>query len=713
MSRDLAARDGDAVDLEPGTARLDAGSMADLSVEEGGFLSVRGSDATAVRVGPPVDGDPGIYLDAETRSNAGVDVEGSATVAAAAPVPAESLVVAPTRRIRFEGDALPVASDLRGRPVTEGDAVRLSLFGDTVTVTFVVADVEPSGPAVVAEGTSVTARTEPVEDPGFADAAGVTFDDVGGLDEERRRLRQLVELPLERPDLFDRLGDTPASGVLLHGPTGTGKTLLAHALGNESDAHFVPVAPGSDGYEEGLDAVLEEARSNAPAIVFLDDLDAVAPSREEAGGTDRRTVGELFSFLDAAGREDDVAVVGATSRVDAIDEGLRRGGRFDHEIAVEVPDRDDRAEILAVLTRDLRLDAGVDLGTVADRTHGYVGADLATLVGEALRRAVDRLPEGVQFGDEPLPDDARVAVTAEDIDGAMEAVTPTGVRTAAIERPDVTYRDVGGLDVAKREVIRAVEWPLRFPDLFERLSTDPPTGVLLYGPPGTGKTMLARAVANSTDANFLSVDGPELLNKYVGESERGVRDVFERARRSAPAVVFFDEVDALAPQRGGESDTGAVDRVVSQLLTELDGVEPGGEVVVVAATNRPDMVDRALLRPGRLERVVEVPMPDREARREIFRTHLRGVPAESLDVDALAAQTDGYTGSDIEAVVREAKLLAMEDHVRERTTDRADPDPSTLRVARSHFGRALKRVDPSVTEEMHRRYARVAEEFDR
>ncbi|MEF8773127.1 MAG: AAA family ATPase [Halobacteriales archaeon] len=680
--------------------RLDARTMAELDVSPGDPVEVSGDGRTVARTGGPLDGESGLRAGREVLRAAGLAPGDSAVVSATVVPPAASVTLAPPPSFRFEGVTDAVRESLVGRRVARGTAVRPSLFGGALEVRFVVVDVAPTEPATVTDATDVVVRDAPVgpsDRPGGADR---TFDDVGGLDDAVAAVRRLVAFPLERPDAYRRLAGGPPDGVLLKGPSGSGKTLLVDALGNEIDARYVRVPHAGaveDRYENGFDDLAVEAARDAPAVVLLDDVDEIAPTARGASGG---YAAEIGAFFEAVAGED-VVVVGTTADPDGVASSLRRGGRFEHEIDLPALDRNARREVLTVHVRDVALSPAVDLDAVAAPTHGFVAADLKALVSAAVDRAAGRLVDATDG--EPA-----VSVRPADFEAALDSVAPGGMRGLRIERPEVTYRDVGGLENAKLELVRAVEWPLRYPELLERVATTAPTGILLHGLPGTGKTMLARAVANATDANFIAVEGPELLDRYVGESERGVRQVFERADRNAPSVLFFDEVDALAPERGGDSDAEVTERVVSQLLTELDGVEPREGVVVIGATNRPDVIDPALLRPGRLERVVEVAMPERAAREEIFRTHARDVPTEGVDFEALAAATDGYSGSDIEAAVREAGLLAVEGHLRNRS-EGAAVAPESITVRQAHFERALESVEPSVSLEMRQRYADLVE----
>ncbi|WP_049937972.1 AAA family ATPase [Haloplanus natans] len=658
----------------PDAVRFARATRRRIGVDVGDVVRVAGDDETVATVGddaPDVPEDALLAGEAVER-NAGANPGSTVSVDPVAVRRARTVTVSPARSFSLEGDPDALSRVLADHPLTVGDRIDADLFGGSVVVSLVVRDLDPSGPVVATPETTVVVHDDVID----TTVPTVPADDLGGLDDERTRLRRLIAAPLAAPEAYDTVGSRPPAGVLVHGPSGTGKTRLVRSVAAEADLPVRTVAPADCERRHTLSGVLDDAADAASAVVFVEDLAAAAPTD---GGDGRRSNSQLGWLLDRVRDRDDLVVVGEATHADDVDPALRRGGRFDAEVRVGVPDAAGRREILAAHATDLRLAADVDLGAVASRTHGYTGADLEAVLVDAATRAVARAADG----DAPV-------VRARDVEAALDAVGPTTLRDVTIERPSTTYRDIGGLDDAKREVIRAIEWPLRYPELFERLSADPPTGALLYGPPGTGKTMLAKAVANSTDANFLAVDGPELMDRYVGESERAVREMFERARRTAPSVVFLDELDALAPARR-ETDTGAAERVVSQLLTELDGVSDRGEVVVLAATNRRDGVDPALLRPGRIERQVAVPLPDEAARASILSIHLDDVPTRGVDLDALAAETEGYTGSDLAGAVREAALLAMEGHLR---AERDSLD--ALAVEGTHLQRALERIRPSV-----------------
>jgi transitional endoplasmic reticulum ATPase len=532
----------------------------------------------------------------------------------------------------------------------------------------------------------------------------------------------MIELPMRHPELFQALGIEPPKGVLLHGPPGTGKTLMAKAVANEIDAYFTDISGPeimSKYYgesEEQLREVFEEAEENAPAIVFIDEIDSIAPKRgETSGDVERRVVAQLLSLMDGMDERSDVVVIGATNRLDALDPALRRGGRFDREIEIGVPDKGGRLEILQVHTRGMPLAEGIDLEQYAESTHGFVGADLESLAKESAMNALRRIRPQLDLEADEI--DAEVlesmTVTEGDLKEALKGITPSALREVFVEVPDVSWERVGGLEDTKRRLRETIQWPLEYPEVFEQLDMAAAKGVLLYGPPGTGKTLLAKAVANEAQSNFISIKGPELLNKYVGESEKGVREVFEKARSNAPTVVFFDEIDSIAGERGQRmGDSGVGERVVSQLLTELDGLEELEDVVVIATTNRPDLIDSALLRPGRLDRHVHVPVPDEDARKAIFEVHTRSKPlADDIDLDELAADTEGYVGADIEAVCREAAMNASREFITSVDPEEIGSSVGNVRIGAEHFEQALDEVNPSVTDDTRQRYEEIERRF--
>jgi transitional endoplasmic reticulum ATPase len=627
-----------------------------------------------------------------------------------------------------------IRQNISGQAITQGQTVPVSfglgplssMSGQKIPIK--IADADPSGTVVVTDSTEVEVSEQPAEQITGAgedrETPDVTYEDIGGLDSELEQVREMIELPMRHPELFQQLGIEPPKGVLLHGPPGTGKTLMARAVASEIDAYFTDISGPeimSKYYgesEEQLREVFEEAEENAPAVVFIDEIDSIAPERgETSGDVERRVVAQLLSLMDGLEERGEVIVIGATNRVDALDPALRRGGRFDREIEVGVPDMEGRKEILQVHTRGMPLSEEVDLDQYAENTHGFVGADIEQLAKEAAMNALRRIRPELDLEEDEIDAETleRLGVTESDFKNALKGIEPSALREVFVEVPDVTWADVGGLGDTKERLREAIQWPLEYPEVFARMDMQAAKGVLMYGPPGTGKTLLAKAIANESQSNFISVKGPELLNKYVGESEKGVREVFEKARANAPTVVFFDEIDSIAGERGQRSgDSGVGERVVSQLLTELDGLEDLEDVVVIATTNRPDLIDPALLRPGRLDRHVHVPVPDEAARRKIFAVHTRNKPlAEEVDLDDLATRTDGYVGADIEAVCREASMAATREFIARVDPDEIDESVGNVRVTTDHFERALDEVTPSVDEETRERYEEIEQRFDK
>ncbi len=719
-----------------GFALIDEGVMKRIGIKQGDIVEITGSHSTgaiAVKGFPEDKGLEIIRIDGLIRHNAGTSIGEKATVRKASVKEAKSVTIAPTDpRVRFMVSGEVIRRNLLGRPLTKGDLitptppeepVRMGgffgeLFGEEFfgkmalpfgfgEIKFAVVNTSPTGIVFVTDMTSVEVLPQAVEVKELKVPA-VTYEDIGGLKEELQRVREMIELPLKHPEVFDRLGIEPPKGVLLHGPPGTGKTLIAKAVANESGAYFIDIAGPeimSKWYGESearLRKVFEDAEKNAPSIVFIDELDAIAPKREEVTGeVERRVVATLCTALDGLKARGKVIVIGATNRVNALDPAIRRPGRFDREIELGVPNRDGRKEILQIHTRGMPLAKDIDLNYYANITHGFVGADLEALAKEAAMSALRRILPEIKLEEKLIPPEVleKLQVTKEDFDNALRMAEPSAMREVLIEIPDVHWEDVGGLERAKQELVEVVEWPIKYPDAFKRVGIEPPHGILLYGPPGTGKTLLARAVATESEANFISIKGPELLSKWVGESEKGVRETFRKAKMAAPAIIFFDEIDALVPRRGsGFGDAHTTERVISQLLTELDGLEKLENVVVIGATNRPDLVDPALLRPGRFDRLVLVPDPDEKARLEILKIHTKGMPlGKDVDLKLLAKETGGYAGSDIAALCREAAMLVLRKDIKGKE------------VRMQHFREAIEGVKPSLTPEMVKAYETFTE----
>ena len=721
---ELTVRGAEKRDAGRGIARLTEAARRSLGVLSGDTVVIVGERATVAKVWPASAGTPArtAQVDADTRANAGVKIGDTVHVRRQSVESARSITLrAPGDLATSEREVVrrEAKGELRDRPVQSGDRVRIERLGSEP---FVVVGTDPDGVVRITDDTRVTVRfpdggtstpsadrsetgTGRTAETGGAErtqsrpSTGVAYEDIGGLDEELDLVREMIELPLSEPEVFARLGVEPPKGVLLYGPPGTGKTLIAKAVANEVNATFVTISgpeimskyKGES--EEKLREKFEEARENAPAIVFFDELDSIAGKRDDGGDVENRVVGQLLSLMDGLDARGDVIVIGATNRVDSLDPALRRGGRFDREIEIGVPNEAGRREILQVHTRNMPLSDDVDLDRFASRTHGFVGADLESLAKEAAMTALRRSRRGEAAV--PL---AELEVTRADFEAAMAGVEPSAMREYVAEAPSVGFEAVGGLDDTKATLERAVTWPLTYGSLFEAAATEPTSGVLLYGPPGTGKTLLARAIAAESGVNFIHVAGPELLDRYVGESEKAVREVFERARQAAPAIVFFDEIDAIATDRdsvGGDSGVG--DRVVSQLLSELDSAADNPNLIVLAATNRKDALDPALLRPGRLEQHVEVPAPDESARRAIFAVHTRDKPvADDVDLDALAERTAGYSGADVAAVCREAAMHAIREVAGKYEGPTANDHADEVLLRAEHFEDALATVEPTL-----------------
>ena len=708
-----AARD----DAGRGIARLSIEVMRALSLVSGDVIEIAGKRKAAAIVWPGFAQDTGqhiLRIDGTVRANAGTGVDERVRIRKVEVGYAKKIVIQPTQPIRLVGGEQYLSRVLRGRPVMEGQTVRVDVIGNPLTL--VIAKVTPKGIAVVTDQTEIELKETAYrgEEGKKKEVSDVHYEDIGGLSRELEMVREMIELPLRHPELFERLGIEPPKGVLLYGPPGTGKTLIAKAVANEVDAHFVTLS-GPEimskyyGESEGkLREVFEEAQEHAPAIIFIDEIDSIAPKREDTKGeVERRVVAQLLSLMDGLKGRGQVVVIGATNIPDALDPALRRGGRFDREIEIGIPDKKGRLEIFQVHSRGVPLADDVKLDQYADTTHGFVGADIALLVKEAAMHALRKIIPKIDL-DQEIPAELldELKVTGIDFDEARRHVEPSAMREVLVEVPDVTWDDIGGLEDVKQELKEAVEWPLRYPIVFTQLRTKPPKGILLFGPPGTGKTMLAKAVANESECNFISVKGPELLSKWVGESEKGVREIFRKARQASPSIIFFDEVDALVPKRGTYIGSSHVtESVVSQILTELDGLEELKNVTVISATNRPDMLDPALMRPGRMERHIYVPPPDTESREKIFAVYLRDADtllAGDVRIDDLIAETEHFVGADIEALVREAKLAAM----REFVTTMAEKSPEemadaviNIRLTRKHFDEARKKVKGSLDEE--------------
>ena len=693
-----------------GIARLDPELMDILGIKVGDIVQIDGNKKTVAKVlrGAPEDANRGIIrIDGSTRRNAGVSLDERVAVKKVTAKNAEKITFAPTEQLRLQGGEEYLRQVLEGRALAKGDTITLNVMGNKIDL--IVTSFAPSGDAVLmANTTEVKVSDKPAANNG--DVPKVSYDDIGGLGDAVRKIREMVELPLRHPELFKRLGVEAPKGVLLHGPPGTGKTMLAKAVAGETSSNFISIG-GPEivskfyGESEGkLREIFKEAEENAPSIIFIDEIDSIAPKREEVNGEEeRRIVAQLLSLMDGLNSRGKVVVIGATNRPNSIDEALRRPGRFDREIEIGIPDRDGRLEILEIHTRGMPLAEDVDLKWLADKTHGYSGADISALTKEAAMAALRRVLPDVDLEAEEIPREVlnSISVTKDDFRNALKDMQPSTMREVLIEKPNVKWEDIGALEDAKQELKEAVEWPLRFGKVFDHMNAKPPKGILLYGPPGTGKTMLAKAVATESEANFIAVKGPEFLNKWVGESEKAVRETFRKARQASPCVIFMDEIDSIAPERGsGNGDSNVTERVISQMLTEMDGLESLNNVVVIAATNRPDIMDPALLRPGRFDKSIYIGPPDKESRRAIFGIHTKGRPlADDVDLDDLAERTDGCTGADIAAICNEAVMNAVRELVSSNPNP-SDDDIAACKVDGEDFQKALDKFGPKVREEL-------------
>ncbi len=694
-----------------GIVRLDPELMDILGIRVGDIVQIDGNRKTVAKVlrGAPEDANRGIIrMDGSTRRNAGVALDERVAIKKVAAKNAEKITFSPTEQLRLQGGEEYLKQVLDGRAIAKGDTITLNVMGNKIDL--VVTSFSPSGEGVmICDSTEVKISDKPAANGG--DVPKVSYDDIGGLGDAVKKIREMVELPLRHPELFKRLGVEAPKGVLLHGPPGTGKTMLAKAVAGETSSNFISIG-GPEivskfyGESEGkLREIFKEAEENAPSIIFIDEIDSIAPKREEVTGEEeRRIVAQLLSLMDGLNSRGKVVVIGATNRPNSIDEALRRPGRFDREIEIGIPDRDGRHEILVIHTRGMPLADDVDLDWLADKTHGYTGADLSALTKEAAMAALRRVLPDVDLEAEEIPREVlnSISVTADDFKAAIRDMQPSTMREVLIEKPNVRWEDIGALEQAKQELKEAVEWPLKYGKVFEHMSAKPPKGILLYGPPGTGKTMLAKAVATESEANFIAVKGPEFLNKWVGESEKAVRETFRKARQASPCVIFMDEIDSIAPERGkgNGGDDGVTERVISQMLTEMDGLESLNNVVVIAATNRPDIMDPALLRPGRFDKSIFIGPPDEESRKAIFGIHTKNRPmADEVDIGDLAKRTDGCTGADIAAICNEAVMNAVRRLIA-KGGQPTDEEIEACRVENQDFDAAINKFGPKKRAEL-------------
>jgi len=715
-------------DVGRGIVRIDKRYQEMIGTKRGDIVEIYGKRKTAAIVvdSYPDDKDLAIIrMDGLIRRNAKASMGEYVEVTKVEVKEAGRVVLAPTQKgvqMVIPGNILQ--RNILGRTLTKGDIISVNsqsrmketgdplfdkMIGNLLEMTpfslgemrFIVVSTSPQGIIRVSSGTEIEVRTQYSESE-ENEIAGITYEDVGGLKDKIQIVREIIELPLKHPEIFDRLGISPPKGVLLYGPPGTGKTLIAKAVSSESHAHFKSInGPEimSKFYgqsEENLRNMFKDAETNAPAIIFIDEIDAIAPKRSEVTGeVERRVVAQLLALMDGLKSREKIIVIAATNRINAIDEALRRPGRFDREIEIGVPDKNGRKEVLQIHTRAMPLTDDVDLNILASKTHGFVGADLEALCKEAAMASLRRLLPDLNLGETRVSEELleKIKVTKDDFESALKKIEPSAMREVMIVTPNVGWNNVGGLDEIKRELMEAIEWPIKQPEAFVAMGIRPPKGIFLYGPPGCGKTLLAKAVAGESEANFISIKGPEILSKWVGESEKAMREIFRKARQAAPTVIFFDEIDAIAPRRGGEEGTRVSERLVNQLLTELDGLEELSQVVVIGATNRPDMVDPGLLRPGRFDKIILVNAPDLKARRKIFEIHTSKMPLDKdINLDELAKITEDYSGADIEAICREAAMTALR------------RDIASKIVTKENFMSALKEISPSLPEEVRREY---------
>jgi len=732
-------------DAYKGIARLDLELMREIGVKRGDAILIgknKSTIAIADRAYPADVGEGIIRIDGVLRKNAGVSIGDEVKVKKAEVKEAKKVIIAPAQKgIMVQGDPDSLRRGLLGRTVVKGDIVVLggvqrrkdlmneemgdlndifgnlgdilggmgfgNLGGGVSQIKFVVVSTNPNCPVIITENTEVVLNSKAVEMI-EEKIPTINYEDIGGLTEEIKKIREMVEIPLKHPEIFQKLGVSPPKGVLLHGPPGTGKTLLAKAVANESDAHFILLnGPEimSKFYgesEKKIRTIFEEAEKNAPSIIFIDEIDAIAPKREDVQGeVERRVVSQLLTMMDGLNSRGKVIVIGASNRVNSIDQALRRPGRFDRELEIGVPDKNGRLQVLKIHSRGMPLNKDVNLEKIASLTHGFVGADIEALTKEAAMNVLRKHLPKIKLDDEEIPQEVleKLIIKHEDFIDALRIVRPSAMREVLVETPNVGWEEVGGLDKIKNELQEAVEWPLKYADSFKRLGIRPSKGILLYGPPGTGKTLLAKAVAKESEANFIHVKGPSLLSMWVGKSEEGMRKIFERARQVAPCIIFFDELDSLAGKRGSDSNK-VTERVLNQMLSEMDGLEDMKDVLVIGATNRPDMLDTALLRPGRFDRILLVNAPTQEGREQIFKVHTKEMPlAKDVKIHYLAKETEGFTGADIEALVREAAMVALRENMESKE------------VKKKHFDEALKKTKPSLTKQSIEIYKKMEEQF--
>jgi len=733
-------------DVNKGIVRIDSSFMKMIDINPGDIVEIKGERTTAGLVDRAYPGDIGlsiIRMDGVLRRNAKIGIGEIVLIKKSEIKEADKIIIAPAKKgmrlnispmealksrlignAVMKGDIIPMGGNVRRErpPLGAGllDDKLSKMFMEGIVPGFgfrnlhlIVLETKPKGLVKITGKTDVVLNPEGVEVVEEAAVFDINYEDIGGLQEEIKKVREMVELPLKHPEIFEKLGIEAPKGVLLHGPPGTGKTLLARAVASETNSHFILInGPEvmSKFYgqsEENLRKKFEDAEENAPSIIFIDEIDAIAPKREEVHGeVERRVVAQLLGLMDGLKNRGKVVVIAATNRENSLDPALRRPGRFDREIEIGVPSVEGRLEVLKIHTRGMPLSKNVSLKELSKVTHGFVGADLAALTKEAAMIVLRKVLPDLKLDrkeEEPIPKEVleKLILTQNDFREALKVVRPSAMREVLIEKPDVSWEDIGGLEEVKKRLEEAIEWPLKKPEVFKRLGIKAPKGILLYGAPGTGKTLLAKAVAKESEANFILVNGPALLSKWVGESEKAVREIFRKARQTSPTILFFDEIDSLVPRRGSSGDgSRSGERVVNQMLTEMDGLEGLNDVVIIAATNRPDIVDPALLRPGRFDRIILSPVPDEKAREKILKVHTSNMPLEKdVDLKKLAAQTAGYVGADIEGICKEAAMIALRDNI------------NVNKISMDYFEKALKKVCPSVDKEIEKDYTEMEDKF--
>jgi transitional endoplasmic reticulum ATPase len=743
-------------DAYKGIARIDPETMRNLSINRGDVISIKGNRSTVAIADKAYPADVGegiIRIDGILRRNAKTSIGDMVEISKVEVKEAKKITIAPAQKgIMVQGDPENLKRGLLGRTVVKADIVVLGgvqrrkdlfsemgfgddfgdIFGEAFSnmgfgnlgrgvsqLRFLVVNTNPNQPVIITENTEVMLNPKAVEIE-EENIPEITYEDIGGLSDEIKKIREMVEIPIKHPEIFQKLGIEPPKGVLLHGPPGTGKTLLAKAVANESEANFIllngpeVMSKFYGESEKKIRQIFEDAEKNSPSIIFIDEIDAIAPKREDVSGeVERRVVSQILTMMDGLKSRGRVIVIGATNRVNAIDPALRRPGRFDREIEINVPSKEGRLSVLKIHTRDIHLTKDVNLNELASKTHGFVGADLEALAKEAAMNVLRKfLPQLKLDGEEQIPQDilSKLVVTQNDFMEALKVVRPSAMREVLVETPNVDWDSVGGLEQIKQELNEAVEWPIKYPESFERMGIRPSRGILLYGPPGTGKTLLAKAVAKESEANFIQIKGPSLLSMWVGKSEEGVRKIFERARQVSPCVIFFDEIDSLAGKRGVETGTKVTERVLNQLLAEMDGLENLNDVLIIGATNRPDLLDPALLRPGRFDKILLINAPEKEGRKTILDIHTKKMPLGSSKkiysekerealLEEFAQRTEGYTGADLESLSREAAMLSLRESIDSKI------------VQKKHFEEAIQKIKPSVTKSTIDVYKKIEDNF--